>query len=111
MGAGAFMLAFRIFPISEGLASHLSETGSFRGAFNHSGCLIRFPYWCAVIAVTVPYLLFFFRPPTRFSLRTMLIATTLVAVVLGLGVRLSRSASPVYYAVRLELRLVAEKRQ
>jgi hypothetical protein len=45
---------------------------------------VTIPYWCLVAvlagAAAIPVL------PTRFSLRTLLIATTLVAVVLGLGV-------------------------
>jgi hypothetical protein len=48
------------------------------------GTLFFVPYWCpvclSVLLATSPW----FSMPRRFSLRTLLIATTLVAVVLGL---------------------------
>ena len=54
-------------------------------AFNLSqsdGAYVHFPHWCpALLATTVG---FFAIKPRRFSLRTLLIATTLVAVGLGI---------------------------
>ncbi len=45
---------------------------------------VRFPYWIAVLTCTVFAAVPWFCWSKRFSLRTMLIATTLVAAVLGL---------------------------
>jgi hypothetical protein len=50
--------------------------------------LINSVLWGAVLAEPVRW--WFGWPPWRFSLRTLLIATTLVAVVLGLGVWVAR---------------------
>ena len=54
----------------------------FRGFWRPNEADWHIPYWCCVIlvapAVAIPWL--------RFSLRTLLIAVTLVAVVLGLAV-------------------------
>jgi hypothetical protein len=55
------------------------------GYFGYSGGVVALPYWFAVfvsaISASAPWLT---RLDWRFSLRTLLIATTLVAVVLGL---------------------------
>ena len=57
---------------------------AFLGRSFGSGVAVVVPYWflelLAVAAAAAPWL----RPPKRFSLHTLLIATTLVAVVLGL---------------------------
>lgn len=64
----------------------------FRFVTISNASMLILPYWMMVIAACVlgiapiARLLFF----ARFSLRTMLIATTLVAVALGLGVWLAR---------------------
>ena len=55
------------------------------GYWSRSNWVIQVPYWFTVatflIIATIPWL------PWKFSLRTLLIATTLIAVVLGLVVR------------------------
>jgi hypothetical protein len=52
---------------------------------------IMMPYWFAVLLLAVSFVVSLrFQRPCQFSLRTMLIATTLVAVVLGLSVWLAR---------------------
>ena len=73
---------------------HLDSRSSYRlknppwHFVRHDGFTFGFiiPHWfpvlLAIAVVGVPWL----RIPTRFSLRTLLIATTLAAVVLGLGV-------------------------
>jgi hypothetical protein len=54
------------------------------------GVLIIIPYWFIVIATLMFGALSWIRWPKRFTLRTLLIATILVAVVLGLIVWLER---------------------
>ncbi len=58
------------------------------GAYNlPRELLIRFPHWFAVLVAGGLALAIGIRLPSRrFSIRTMLIATTLIAVVLGLAV-------------------------
>jgi hypothetical protein len=61
--------------------------------FDHSaqrGGEIRFPYWFPVVLTSVLAAAFAARPPYRFSLRTLLVATTIVAVVMGLIAYLAR---------------------
>jgi hypothetical protein len=55
------------------------------GTTGSPGWFVVAPYWFFVAAFALIGIAFW-RPPLRFSLRTMLIATTLVAVVLGLAV-------------------------
>lgn len=51
----------------------------------------HFPLWfCTALALFFAWGFWAPHPPLRFSLRTLLIATTLLAVVLGLGVWLAR---------------------
>jgi hypothetical protein len=50
--------------------------------------IVPVPYWCSVLLAAALALAPWLRP--RFSLRTLLIATTLVAVVLGLAVYAGR---------------------
>jgi hypothetical protein len=54
------------------------------GYFDYSNQRLDVPYWFAVMLMIVASATPWF--PLRFSLRTLLIATTLVAVVLGLAV-------------------------
>jgi hypothetical protein len=72
----------------------LSTSDRFKGFGWHISrdfVLIASPYWFLVLtAATLGLLTAALRPRWHFSLRTMLIATTLVAVVLGLGVWLAR---------------------
>jgi hypothetical protein len=61
----------------------------------YPGAFIAVPYWFLSLVVIVAAVLPWWRPTVpawrpRFSLRTMLIATILVAVVLGLGVWMAR---------------------
>lgn len=79
-------IAHRSFAIPAELSAHLSDLGRFRASVVRSGWLIRFPYWLAVIAFSAPAYLCSAGLPTRFSLRTLMIVITLLAVVLGLGV-------------------------
>ena len=86
---GAFKFSSENFAISKEFAADVATTGKWLAAIGRNGSLLRFPHWCAVIAVTAPYFLFVFGLPRRFSLRTLLIATTLVACLLGLAVWLT----------------------
>ncbi len=52
--------------------------------------VIRVPYWFLVTLTGAVAVVVFSRTDLQFSLRTLLIATTLLAVVLGLGVWLAR---------------------
>jgi hypothetical protein len=70
-------------------ASQILGFGSFNGA---DSTALRIPYWSAIVAacgLTVfPWTRFF---SLRFTLRTLLIATTLVAAMLGLIVYYARN--------------------
>jgi hypothetical protein len=63
---------------------------SFHRRFYPDGVLTAVPYWFFVVSAGVVPGVPWIRWPKQFTLRTLLIATTLVAVVLGLIVRLSR---------------------
>jgi hypothetical protein len=52
--------------------------------------LATIPHWCPVIALATLAAAPWFHSPKRFSLRTLLIATTLIAIMLGLIVWLTR---------------------
>jgi hypothetical protein len=56
----------------------------FRLRLSQRSCIADLPYWSIAIALGTAALLPWLT--VRFSLRTLLIATTLVALVLGLGV-------------------------
>jgi hypothetical protein len=48
--------------------------------------VVRFPYWFLIVVFTTLTAALWSSAPWRFSLRTLLIATTLLAVLLGLAV-------------------------
>jgi hypothetical protein len=54
------------------------------GDSNRRDVCVRFPYWLAILFLTCASVVSWMPQRIRFSLRTLLIATTLVAVVLGL---------------------------
>lgn len=47
--------------------------------------VLKFSYWLPTLLICATNVMLWYRPPARFSLRTLLIATTLVAVSLGLA--------------------------
>lgn len=66
------------------------RTQGFGGHISRDFVCIASPYWFLVLtSATLSMFTALWRPRWNFSLRSMLIATTLVAVVLGLGVWLA----------------------
>ena len=88
---GEIGIRSRWIEVDEGTPPHptILGFGIEKDAFlNEDGSVIYFPHWALVLFFAVIAILPWFR--WRFSLRTLLIATTLVAVVLGLAVYLVR---------------------
>jgi hypothetical protein len=76
-------------PITPKLATELDNRSVFY--FDASlGWFIGYPHWLVIVVATSISLAAGLRIPNQFSLRTMLIATTLVAVALALAVWASR---------------------
>lgn len=75
-------------PVQRRWIEQFQETRKFQLSIESGGWGIDLPYWSFVIAVCFASVIPWAR--TCFSLRTLLIATTIVAVVLGLGVWAAR---------------------
>ena len=73
-----------IMPVQERWIARFRDTPKFQFDRSADGWGIDLPYWLFVMSAGVASAMPGMQ--SRFSLRTMLIATTLVAVVLGLGV-------------------------
>jgi hypothetical protein len=79
------------FPQSKERAQLIVDSAGFFVGETTAGCIeLVVPFWFLILSTALCALIPELIKPRRFSLRTMLIATTLVAVLLGLGAWLLR---------------------
>ncbi len=64
------------------------DSPSFVWTSSSNSLAVQAPFWCIIIP-TISFIIVGFFPPSKFSLRTLLIAMTLIAVLLGLIVWLT----------------------
>jgi hypothetical protein len=67
------------------------EKLGFDGSYDSSDCLLILPYWFLVLATGSLAMIFQLRWPWRFTLRNLFVATTFLAVVLGMIAWLDRA--------------------